>query len=513
MKKLLAIAAMSAVASLGSTSINAQSWDVKCFQQGPARGFVAGFLKPGNTARPLRSLDVNNNLALPNTTGYPIGARSISTKAEVAEKSDTPNDMNFAALGFGGTMTLEYLGGSGYFLNGGGSAVADIDLFETTWGNPSCRPNISETATVEFSADGFLWKKGSPVDACHNGSFDISPLQYAKYVRITDKTNPDWKVTGDGVDAYDVDGLEAKFDGDPSVTPGVCDYKQGVSKQFIGMGALPGTGIFALRNNIANAQVNDPTFTPAQLANPALREVVGTYNFWSIGFGGYACFALGYPVFAIPGPTKEIRMFETTWNNSPCPNYPESVLVQVSVDAITWSAALPLCKDGDIDLDLYGAGYDVVNYIKFTDASNPGSFGKGDDSYDIDNIYVAQAPPGENNPPLCSEVGTRTNIRQFPNVESNVGFTGVPETMFPLAIVGSNIVSDEISFSSTIGEEGGFFYSIRNHTGQELVNGELKGNLYDLSEETVSTSNLASGVYFLTLSSANTKETVKFVKK
>jgi hypothetical protein len=85
--------------------------------------------------------------------------------------------------------------------------------------------------------------------------------------------------------------------------------------------------------------------------------------------------------------------------------------------------------------------------------------------------------------------------------------------MFPLAIVGSNIVSDEISFSSTIGEEGGFFYSIRNHTGQELVNGELKGNLYDLSEETVSTSNLASGVYFLTLSSANTKETVKFVKK
>ena len=361
MKKFLAIAAMSAAASLGSSSINAQSWDVKCFQQGPARGYVAGFLKPGNSARPLRSLDVNNNLALPNTTGYPAGARSISTKAEVAEKSDTPNDMNFASLGFGGTMTLEYLGGSGYFLNGGGSAVADIDLFETTWGNPSCRPNISETATVEFSADGFNWKKGSPVDACHNGSFDISPLQYAKYVRITDKTNPDWKVTGDGVDAYDVDGLEAKFDGDPSVTPGVCDYKQGVSKQFIGMGALPGTGIFALRNNIANAQVNDPTFTPAQLANPALREVVGTYNFWSIGFGGYACFALGYPVFAIPGPTKEIRMFETTWNNSPCPSYPESVLVQVSVDAITWSAALPLCKDGDIDLDLYGAGYDVVN--------------------------------------------------------------------------------------------------------------------------------------------------------
>ena len=117
MKKFLAIGAISAALSLQSSSINAQSWDVKCFRQGPARGFVAGFLKPGNSARPLRTLDVNNNLALPNTTGYPIGARSISTKSEVAEKSDTPNDMNFASLGFGGTMILEYVGGYGYFLN------------------------------------------------------------------------------------------------------------------------------------------------------------------------------------------------------------------------------------------------------------------------------------------------------------------------------------------------------------------------------------------------------------
>jgi hypothetical protein len=99
-------------------------------------------------------------------------------------------------------MTLEYVGGSGYFLNGMG---ADIDLYETTWGDPACRPNISETATVEFSADGFNWINGTPIDACHNGSFDISPLEYAKYVRITDKTNPDWRVSGDGVDAYDYD--------------------------------------------------------------------------------------------------------------------------------------------------------------------------------------------------------------------------------------------------------------------------------------------------------------------
>jgi hypothetical protein len=41
----------------------------------------------------------------------------------------------------------------------------------------------------------------------------------------------------------------------------------------------------------------------------------------------------------------------------------------------------------------------------------------------------------------------------------------------------------------------------------------MEGGLYDKPTVDVSTSKLASGVYFLTLTSATGKETVKFIKK
>jgi hypothetical protein len=90
---------------------------------------------------------------------------------------------------------------------------------------------------------------------------------------------------------------------------------------------------------------------------------------------------------------------------------------------------------------------------------------------------------------------------------------GVPEEMFPLDIVGSNVVSDKIAFTATIAEQGGYTYSIRNHTGQEVLNGAFEGGLYENPTVEVSTGKFASGVYFLTLSSATGKETVKFIKK
>jgi hypothetical protein len=493
MKKLLAITAMSAIASLGIQSAQAGSWNVVCIKQGPARCFQA---------LPQRVLDPNAVVSPGNSAGYPIGARSIATQAEAAEASDVVGDMNFVSLGFGGQIVLEYTGGN--FGNGPG---VDVTVFETTWGDPNCTPNVSETAEVEFSLDGFNWTPKQ--SACHNGSFDIAPLLMGKYVRITDVTNSACNVKGDGVDAYDVDGVVANYDfgSTPPLNP-LCDYQQGTSKQFIG--GLPGQGIVGQRKFFANANINDPTFTAAELGNPALRESVGNYNFWSLGFGGYACFQLPYTVF--DGAGVDFRIFETTWNNKPCPNYPETVSISVSVDGVTYSAPQSLCKDGDLDLSAYGAGYDAVNYIKFVDASNPASFGKGDDAFDIDNIYIAQLPPGGGNPPLCSPV-TGGNRRALPSVENNVGNTGVPEAMFPLEIVGSNVVSDKIAFAATIAEEGGYNYSVRNHIGQELASGQLEGNLYDFSEKAVSTDGFANGVYFLTLTSANSKETVKFIKK
>jgi len=493
MKKLLAITAMSAFATFGIQSAQAGTWNVLCIKQGPARCFA------GN---PQRVLDPNAVVSPGNSAGYPIGARSIATQAEAAEASDVVGDMNFVSLGFGGQIVLEYVGG--LFGNGPG---LDVNVFETTWGDPNWIPNVSETAEVEFSQDGFNWTPKQI--AGHNGSFDIAPLVVGKYVRITDVTNPACNIVGDGIDAYDVDGVVANYDFGNSVPPNaLCDYIQGTAKQFIG--GFPGQGIVVQRKSFANANINDPSFTVAELSNPALRETVGNYNFWSIGFGGYACFQLPYTVF--DGPMGDFQIFETTWNNQPCPNYPETVNISVSVDGITYSAAQPLCKDGSINLTAYGAAYAAVNYIRFDDISDPTKFGKGDDAFDIDNIYIAQLPPGQGNPPLCSPI-SEGNRRALPSIENNVGTTGVPESMFPLEIVGSNVVSSKIAFAATIAEEGGYKYSVRNHIGQELASGQLEGNLYDLSEKTVSTDGFSNGVYFLTLTSANSKETVKFIKK
>jgi len=469
---------MGAFASLGAQSVMADDWAVKCYNQGPKR-----------EGGPITNL-----------------ARCNPSLTTVAEMSDNVGDVNFFSLGFGGYITLEYTGGSGYFGNGPG---ADFTVYETTWGDPTCQPGISETALVEFSEDGINWLSGQ---ACHNNSFDISPLMKAKYVRITDQTNPDPSVVGDGNDAYDVDGIVANYDFDPTPQPGLCEYEQGVASQFVGaVGNFPGRGIVNQRKSFTNANINE--FSPATA--PATRETPQAYNFWSIGFGGWACFRLPYTVF--DGPGADFRLFETTWNNKPCPNYPETVELYVSPDAINWSTATVRCKDGDFDI---AGSFAAVNYIKFVDISNPASFGGGADAYDIDNISILQLPPGDAQPNLCiqsrasSAPASSTNrLVVTPGIENNSSEGGIPEEMFALEISGSNIVSDEVKFSATIAEKGGYNYTVRNHIGQEVANGALEGNLYDLAEGKVNVAPFASGVYFLTVESATGKETVKFIKK
>jgi hypothetical protein len=505
MKKNFAIAAMSAFVSLGTLSVNAGSWEVLCVKQGAARGYF------GNPLYPTRVLPPNLNTNPGNTLGYPIGARSIPTQMKVAEKSDVVGEMNFFSLGFHGEVILKYNNPASqdFFTNVPGEP--DLTSFETTWGDPSCNLNSSEQAIVEVSENGVNWVGGA---VCHNGDIDMGALLKAKYVRIRDITNPNPAIVGDGVDAYDVDGLEAKADWEPNINP-LCDFKQGVARQFVGMGMPPGTGIVPQRKNFGNAEFNDPSFTPAQFANPALREVSGWFNFWSIGFGGYACFQLPRTIFDDPNPANpEFRMFETTWNNKPCPNYPETVLIQTSPDGTNWSAGRLLCKDGTFDLDPDGAGpllpaYAAVNYIKFTDASNPLAFGRGADSYDIDNIYIGEAAsPGD----ICSDNG-QIGRRAVPEAVTTEGQGGIPEEMFALQIVGSNVVNEKISFQATIAEEGGYHYAVRNHTGQEMTSGAFPGGLYESPVAEINTGGFAPGVYFLTLSSTTGRETLKFVKK
>jgi hypothetical protein len=515
----------------------AGTWEVVCIKQGPVRG----------QNLPLRELIPTAThppswLSPSPQNGYPIPARSLPTKANIAEQSDVTGQVNFISLGIKGQITLRY---DCWIMNGPG---VDFTVFETTWGNPGCTFNVSETALVEVSEDGFNWMTpgstmngaGGPYNACQNGSFDITPMIKVQYVRITDRTNPTQVIPGNGhgnpngngngrdSDGYDLDGISTNYEMSPtlfaSTAPSiVCDYQQGVASQFVNSsGNFPGRGIVGIRKNFANANINESNFPSEALTNPTLRDGSNQYNFWSMGFGGWACFQLPYTVFN--GPGADFYCFETTWQNQPCPSYPEKALVSVSVDGINWSNTVLICKDAlsipgtsdAIDLSSFGPSFNMVNFIRFQDVTNPSDFGGGADGYDIDNIYIAQSaptPPGQTrHGSMCGTVVSDAR-RALPE-DASITFVngGVPEEMFPLEIVGSNIVSDKLTFMATIAEEGEYNYTIVNSQGRKVLSGNLVGNLFENSQADVSVNNLTNGVYFLTLTSKSTKETVKFLK-
>ena len=534
MKNLLLM--LSVVVSAMFTTLQssqAMTWEVMCVKQGPARGFVASSLRPGRVAKPTRVLLPSSTLPTwptpASVAGYPTPARSIPGKALVAEQSDIVGENNFFSLGFGGQIVLR---SSDWIANGIGN---DFTVFETTWGNPTCRPTNSEQALVEVSEDGVNWitpgtitvGPGGAYNTCYNGSFDITPLMKVQYVRITDRTNPAWNVQGDGVDGYDVDGITVNYQMPPTgSTPqnAICGYQQGVASQFVGAaGNFPGRGIVAQRKDFSKANINELSFPSAALSNPGLRDsgpANGSYNFWSLGFGGWACLQLPYTVFDGPGP--EFYSFETTWNNQPCPNYPEKANVSVSADGVNWSSSVLICKDAlgisgtspAIDLASFGPGFSVVNFIKFQDATNPADFGGGADGYDMDNIVIAQVPPP---PPGQTPVGFScegavTVRRAIVDGQSTFMDGGVPEEMFPLEIVGGNMVNSKLTFMATIAEEGGYNYTVHNSQGQVIKTGEFTGNLFETPQMDLDVNGFNNGVYFLTLTSNGSKETVKFVK-
>jgi cysteine-rich repeat protein len=110
----------------------------------------------------------------------------------VAENNDT---MNFVSLGIGGELILGF---DNLIENGSGD---DIQVIETSWGNPSC-DSYPEYVRVYASQDGNNWTDlGS---ACQEGdpTFDLGSLPWAKYVKLVDESSS----TPDG---FDVDGVRA----------------------------------------------------------------------------------------------------------------------------------------------------------------------------------------------------------------------------------------------------------------------------------------------------------------
>ncbi|MEA1909987.1 MAG: hypothetical protein U9M89_03120, partial [Patescibacteria group bacterium] len=145
--------------------------------------------------------------------GTPVLAnRSDSTKAlGEAENNDT---LNFYSLGFGEVIdTVQYgelvLGFDNYILNGSG---ADIEVVETSYGNPSDAA-YPEAIELFVSQNGTSWiSLGVGIQdemfSFENGS---TVLDWARYVKLVDRSDKSQFGGGSTTDGYDVDGVRAIY--------------------------------------------------------------------------------------------------------------------------------------------------------------------------------------------------------------------------------------------------------------------------------------------------------------
>jgi len=149
--------------------------------------------------------DLGSNYAM-EVTNFEQGQRKNGTDVVMA-RSDAnqalgapqgTDQINFVALGFGGTITLKL----GYVVFD--KPGDDLQVVETSFGNPSCA-GYPERAEVEVSLDDVTYYSLGVI--CLDGSVDFATggATAVQYVRITDRSAA--SSFGGSADGYDVDGI------------------------------------------------------------------------------------------------------------------------------------------------------------------------------------------------------------------------------------------------------------------------------------------------------------------
>ena len=429
------------VVALNLTVLDQNEFSVICYQQGPSRnGGVVSLVRsnPENATRP--------------------------------EMSDVQGPINFFSLGYRGFITLK----ANYpVLNGPGN---DITVYETTWGNPTQYPS-GERAHIYASQDGanFIYLGLS----VYNGSFDLGALPWAQYFRIQDATNPE-----NSEDAFDLDGIQVLngFSPSPSLTPtplfgpGLVAYCGGVQGKQNNNKVIP-----AIRNDFNKA-----------LGTPQQND---TYNFYSLGFGGDACYKFGYSVFDQAG--ADIRVIETSFGNPSCNSYPEKVEVSVSYDGQNWNSLGILCLDGTIDLGPVNSG---IGYIKFKDVSDRLRFNGSADGFDLDGaISLNSSAPGSG--------GTNcggTNARMAISTPISGDVNNVPDELTSLQLNG-NVASFSMASSNGVAK-------VTDNLGRVLFSINIESEIWSNVDLDLPIQGLSTGVYLLSVETSVSRDVIKFVK-
>jgi len=407
-----------------------------------------------------------------------LSTRTISANALGApQNSDVAVDesvLNFVALGFGGSIVLRL---SGPVTNGPGN---DLRIVETTYGASSqnCL-RYPERVQVYVSQDGCNWVYTST--GCQDVDIDFGPLNWAEYVKLVDVSPIDAPYENQIADGYDVDGIIC-LNG-PELNPVMQDFGALYAVDYSDWNQ-------GLRKN--NTPVSGARSNP--LMTLGAPQNTNTVNFASLGFGGSIILKLGYVVFDKPG--NDLQLTETSFGNPSCASYPERAFIEVSLDKITWISLDIYCLDAGIDFSTGGAI--AVQYVRIQDRSALTSFSGTADGYDIDGLSVLQ--------PGCSPVSDArlAVIEDDISTADEIGMLGVSPNPFK-SEVALDIVSGSVNEQMSI--------RVMNITGQIVFSSSVNIASNTSLKHILDLSMLNAGMYFISVESKNSKETLKVIKQ
>jgi len=404
-------------------------------------------------------------------------ARQFSERALVPEKSDatvSESDVNFASLGFGGYITLEFETG---IANGPGD---DVMVYETTYSPSTENCNrYPEKIRAYASQDGCnFWYIG---EGCQNTSFDLgyggAPFTWAKFIKLVDISDASAGVfPTQGGDGYDVDGIEC-LNGSSENTELEGTFGSATEAWLEQGNRRNGTPVAASRSVKENA-----------LGLPQNTDVV---NFVSLGFGGKLILKLDFVVFDQAG--NDIQIVETSFGNPSCNSYPEKVMVRGSLNGVDYFdiASEDICLDGEIDIAAYGP----IQYLELMDRSALSDFSGSADGYDVDGVVVLTSCDGEgiDQARISDDVTTPDEL---------ISLSAYPNPF-------SNVVTVEIS---TGANDNTALVEVSNYLGQQVSSERINVASASQTLHNVNARDLQKGVYFITVTTDSSKETLKVIK-
>jgi len=392
---------------------------------------------------------------------------------ELSDVETSASNYNFVTLGFAGDITLKF---AYPIKNGEGD---DLYVVETSFGasgNQNCT-RYPEKIRAYASQDNCNWVYLG--EGCQNTYFDLQGLNWAQYVKIVDMTNPE---SFDGlVDGYDLDGVVCLHGEELNPVP--TDLVFGSAQEIISY--EPG-----MRKNLT--PVVDPRRIPANALGVPQNN--NTVNFVSLGFGGSLVVKFDYVIFDAPG--VDVQMVETSFGNPSCAGYSEKAMVEGSLfENGPWtllSTNGDFCLDGGIDVAAAG----VVQYLRVTDRTIPGSFSGTADGYDVDGFIVSNNCANAN-----AKFAAHTDNNETANEVASSSVYPNPFSDF----VNVAISTGDLDKTATI--------KVVNYLGQQVFTHTLSVTASSEVSTSLNLSNLSSGVYFLTVETNNSRETMKVVKK